>query len=234
MQVLDLREGSLFYTLHGHEGPALAAAFSPAGDQFASAGADKQVLVWSTNFDSCLDQAVASAAVRAPAPAPAGRSTHSTAKTQRQGGKAAAGAAASTAGRASVHALRPKSAVAGQELAAAPDTIAAVRRAPDGGAALVPAASLNTAGLPEGVAEVLGALVGQLDLLSSTVAAMEERLTLSEDRGRRLEAALAAAQAAAGHQQELQAQELRQQAGAAGAAAAVAAPEAPPAAGEAY
>lgn len=42
-QVWDLREGALFYTLHGHEGATLAGAFSPAGDYFASAGADEQV-----------------------------------------------------------------------------------------------------------------------------------------------------------------------------------------------
>lgn len=42
-QVWDLREGQLFYTLHGHEGATLAANFSPAGDYFASAGADEQV-----------------------------------------------------------------------------------------------------------------------------------------------------------------------------------------------
>ena len=43
-QVWDLREGQLFYTLHGHEGAILAAAFSPAGDYFASTGADEQVM----------------------------------------------------------------------------------------------------------------------------------------------------------------------------------------------
>lgn len=48
-QVWDLREGQLFYTLHGHEGATLAAAFSPAGDYFASAGADEQV-----GADACV------------------------------------------------------------------------------------------------------------------------------------------------------------------------------------
>lgn len=42
-QIWDLREGQLFYTLHGHEGATLAGAFAPAGDYFASAGADEQV-----------------------------------------------------------------------------------------------------------------------------------------------------------------------------------------------
>ena len=42
-QVWDLREGQLFYTLYGHEGAISEVAFSPAGDFFASAGADEQV-----------------------------------------------------------------------------------------------------------------------------------------------------------------------------------------------
>ena len=40
---MDLIEGRLFYTLHGHKGPATAAAFSSTGDYFASGGADEQV-----------------------------------------------------------------------------------------------------------------------------------------------------------------------------------------------
>lgn len=43
LKIWDLREGQLFYTLHGHEGATLAANFSPAGDYFASGGADEQV-----------------------------------------------------------------------------------------------------------------------------------------------------------------------------------------------
>ncbi len=43
LQVWDLREGQLLYTLHGHEGATNGTAFSPAGDYFASCGADEQV-----------------------------------------------------------------------------------------------------------------------------------------------------------------------------------------------
>ncbi len=50
----DLREGQLFYTLHGHEGATYGVDFSPAGDFFASGGADEQVLVWRTNFDRVM------------------------------------------------------------------------------------------------------------------------------------------------------------------------------------
>ena len=43
VQVWDLREGQLLYTLHGHEGPTYGVAFSPAGDFFASGSGDEQV-----------------------------------------------------------------------------------------------------------------------------------------------------------------------------------------------
>lgn len=43
LKIWDLREGQLFYTLHGHEGAIMATTFSPAGDYFASGGADEQV-----------------------------------------------------------------------------------------------------------------------------------------------------------------------------------------------
>jgi len=63
VQVWDLQEGVLFYTLHGHDGPTLGVDFSPAGNYFASAGADGQVMTWRTNFDACLASAVAAVAV---------------------------------------------------------------------------------------------------------------------------------------------------------------------------
>ncbi|CAF0724847.1 unnamed protein product [Didymodactylos carnosus] len=52
LKIFDLLEGRLIYTLHGHQGPAMAVAFSKQGDYFASGGQDQQVLVWKTNFDS--------------------------------------------------------------------------------------------------------------------------------------------------------------------------------------
>ena len=42
-QVWDLREGHLFYTLHGHGQPVMDAQFSPNGNFFASGGNDEQV-----------------------------------------------------------------------------------------------------------------------------------------------------------------------------------------------
>jgi len=40
---MDLVEGRLAYTLHGHKGAATAAAFSSCGEYFASGGSDEQV-----------------------------------------------------------------------------------------------------------------------------------------------------------------------------------------------
>ncbi|KAF3706147.1 POC1 centriolar protein -like protein B [Channa argus] len=52
IKILDLLEGRLIYTLHGHKGAVITVAFSRAGDLFASGGADGQVLMWRTNFDT--------------------------------------------------------------------------------------------------------------------------------------------------------------------------------------
>ncbi|XP_067415942.1 POC1 centriolar protein homolog B isoform X2 [Emydura macquarii macquarii] len=52
LKIMDLLEGRLIYTLHGHKGPVLSVAFSKGGEKFASGGADAQVLLWKTNFDT--------------------------------------------------------------------------------------------------------------------------------------------------------------------------------------
>ncbi|KAJ3062305.1 POC1 centriolar protein A [Podochytrium sp. JEL0797] len=53
VKIWDLKEGHLFYTLHGHKnGPTTSAVFSPEGAFFATAGSDAQVMVWKSNFDA--------------------------------------------------------------------------------------------------------------------------------------------------------------------------------------
>ncbi|KFO54690.1 POC1 centriolar protein B, partial [Corvus brachyrhynchos] len=52
LKILDLLGERLIYTLHGHQGPVLCVAFSKGGEKFASGGADAQVLLWKTNFDT--------------------------------------------------------------------------------------------------------------------------------------------------------------------------------------
>ena len=64
LRLWDVRAGALAFTCHGHAAEsgerthsasgALAAAFSPAGDFFASGGADAQLLVWRTRCDEPL------------------------------------------------------------------------------------------------------------------------------------------------------------------------------------
>jgi centriolar protein POC1 len=63
LRLWDVRAGALAFTCHGHgqragaggaSAGALAAAFSPAGDFFASGGADAQLLVWRTRIDRDL------------------------------------------------------------------------------------------------------------------------------------------------------------------------------------
>ncbi|KAJ3214589.1 POC1 centriolar protein A [Dinochytrium kinnereticum] len=55
VKIWDLKEGHLFYTLHGHKfGPTTAAVFSPEADFFATGGSDSQIMVWRSNFDRTL------------------------------------------------------------------------------------------------------------------------------------------------------------------------------------
>jgi centriolar protein POC1 len=53
IKIWDVKEGHLFYTLHGHKnGPTTTAVFSPGSDFFATGGSDSQVMVWKSNFDT--------------------------------------------------------------------------------------------------------------------------------------------------------------------------------------
>lgn len=65
-KILDLREGHLFYTLHGHQGASTAVSFSQDGSRFASGGSDNQVLVWKTNFDAVSEHDVQEQSRRQP------------------------------------------------------------------------------------------------------------------------------------------------------------------------
>jgi centriolar protein POC1 len=52
-----LKEGHLFYTLHGHkDGPTNAAAFSIQGDYFATGGSDSLIMVWKSNFNALKNE----------------------------------------------------------------------------------------------------------------------------------------------------------------------------------
>ncbi|CAB3377735.1 Hypothetical predicted protein [Cloeon dipterum] len=46
IKMLDLLEGRPIYTMSLHKGAATCVAFSPSGKLFASAGADRQVVIW--------------------------------------------------------------------------------------------------------------------------------------------------------------------------------------------
>eukprot|EP00775_Hariotina_reticulata_P009180 gene9180-9346_t len=140
-KVWDLREGQLFYTLHGHEGASLGVAFSPAGDFFASAGADEQVMVWKTNFDRQLEgYTLATVARAAPAPVAGGAGLTASALAM-QGAKSRqplpSAAAAGTAGSTRSVSSMPTYAGHLAASAAAPEPVHAVAGARHG----VPAAA---------------------------------------------------------------------------------------------
>ena len=139
-QVWDLREGQLFYTLHGHEGATYGVDFSPAGDFFASGGADEQVLVWRTNFDRVLSDCVLSSIQ----PNPRLATTYPTAAVNIEGAKPGlaashmkmsrgldgGGGAGPPASRTRSPPRQPPSCTAADAYLHLPSTIAAVRPAP--------------------------------------------------------------------------------------------------------
>jgi centriolar protein POC1 len=200
VQVWDLREGQLFYTLHGHEGASMGVAFSPAGDYFASAGADEQVMVWKTNFDRQLEGYSLATAVRqsgstaaaAPAvvPAPsaaAGVPAYAAAAGQQQQAQAQFVGLGSVpvphvdAVGPDVGVLRDNMqprAVAGGAAAAA----AGAQGIEDGSGVLEVPAPMNLEGVSPSVAATLQHIVAQLDALVAVVGGLDLRLRDVEER----------------------------------------------------
>ena len=181
LKVWDICEGRLFYSISGHEGRVNACTFSPDGDYFASCGADRQVLVWRTGFDQYLctaaerstcksevlcwggntSEPLAPAAVLPPSPAftrlaPPG--------SLRQG-----------VATLPLSTLSPSSSEIGLAAIGAPDwqpsfgDVAGPGNAPDA---------------PPELAGTFGAMVGQIDILAQTMALLEQRLTLTEEKGK--------------------------------------------------
>ncbi|GAB4817036.1 hypothetical protein N2152v2_004082 [Parachlorella kessleri] len=203
LKIWDLQEGLLFYTLNGHEGATTGVSFSPDGTQFASCGADHQVMVWRTNFDQCLGEYGATVAVAGELDAPTEKAVREKlaqlrGPSQRPGSShSAASKPPGTARGSNIADMKPAATVAKPASHQQHDTIKAVPagrqllQQHDGSHAVYESLSVNAGELPEAVATTLQHIVSQLDMLTQTVAVMEERLTISEDRTRRLETALA-------------------------------------------
>ncbi|KAJ3361400.1 POC1 centriolar protein A [Allomyces arbusculus] len=133
----DLSEGRLAYAVHGHdaEGVATAVAVSADGTEWASGGADAQVLVWRW---------------------PGGGSG---------AGEDAVGRGGGVARWVSDRARRPSA-----------------RRVPVDADDRADAASASTATVPPELAATLATVVAQLDVLTATMAQLDRRLTMCEDR----------------------------------------------------
>lgn len=196
LKVWDLREGQLFYTLQGHEGATLSVAFSPAGDHFASAGADEQVMVWKTNFDRQLEDYTLAAAVRGkdqdPTPAesvgskPGGHPSSNTPQAKPGAAADVAGSVATSRQHGPVGpsqaAVQPQPQPAGAPAAAEPGHTTG-----DEDYRVEVPPPLNLAGVPDALAATLQHIVTQMDVLTQTLFAVDERLTMNEDKVKGIE-----------------------------------------------
>lgn len=54
LQIWDLREGHLLYTIEGHQGPVSHVRFSQEGDYFCSTDQAGVIMSWKSNFDKVL------------------------------------------------------------------------------------------------------------------------------------------------------------------------------------
>ncbi|MGH0182557.1 UNVERIFIED_CONTAM: hypothetical protein FKN15_010021 [Acipenser sinensis] len=177
LKILDLLEGRLLYTLHGHQGPATCVAFSRAGDYFASGGSDEQVMVWKTNFDAADYEEVLRSQQRATSVNGAVQSGERQKRSSLRASSRSRGAESSEGvdfsdiplshvEKRSVSQTRP-SQVPKDTSVSSPTSR---QQQPQDN------------GVPAALASTLEHIVCQLDVLTQTVAILEQRLTLTEDK----------------------------------------------------
>ena len=163
VKVWDLREGQLFYTLNGHDGPSTCAEFSPDGSFFASGGADQSVMVWKTNFDAVLKKHAGATDVKLPAPFTA------EAPILKDDPRAAP-------------VMSTERAMEGLKAGSTPPLKENKNKEPVKTPVKKPAAAGGDGAIPEALAQTLGHIVGQLDVLTKSIGLIEERLSANEDR----------------------------------------------------
>nr|AAR16275.1 DKFZP434C245-like protein [Takifugu rubripes] len=192
VKILDLLEGRLMYTLHGHKGPVFTVAFSRGGDLFASGGADAQVLMWRTNFDtkpylSVLQQHSHRATVDPPPHVsdihPRAPHLHHPLPTEIQTHSAPAHSANSHhrpnghhVGSARLEGCMEHYGASGSGATASSQTGAGFRGSPE------EQQQEDLSSYPPCLDTTLQHIVRQLDILTQTVSVLEERLTLTEDK----------------------------------------------------
>ncbi|KAI1890393.1 hypothetical protein AGOR_G00153260 [Albula goreensis] len=179
------------------QGPATCVAFSRTGEYFASGGADEQVMVWKTNFDAEDYGEVLRLQQRATSVEGAALNGDSYGKTSlrasaalqpNQGADSAelldGQGSRSVRSRSRARSVsRPSQASRGPSTGPASSS-SAPRQAQQGPERerQPEAESPDPAAVPRALASTLEHIVGQLDVLTQTVAILEQRLTLTEDK----------------------------------------------------
>ena len=187
LKVWDVCEGRLFYSMSGHEGRVNSCTFSPHGDYFASCGADRQVLVWRTGFDQYLGAAADRSGCKSEALCWGGATSESSAPSVVPlPSPASTRLAPPPAPQQGAIRLPPTVLPLALMPPPSPATgLAAFRTRdwqPSSGDAVGGACDAPDA--PPELAETLGNMVGQIDILAQTMALLEQRLTLTEEKGK--------------------------------------------------
>lgn len=198
LKIWDLREGQLLYTLHGHQGAVTSSCFAPKGGYFGSGGEDKMVMVWKSSLERIVGgekqrDVEAKTKVRGGQPlsyySPKRKGAETSVNVSRLANTTRIGTPNKSMGGSSpFRGLVPEASKAGKEFVLEELTGGDVGGEEDYngnvGDNLIgrdkgPAIPKDQ--LPEVLAGTLDHIVGQLDMVTRTLAILDKRLSLQED-----------------------------------------------------
>lgn len=161
VKIWDLRQGTILYTLYGHEGASTAGCFSTYGDFFATGGKDSVVQVWKSNFDTPRGERIEGLWDKKPT---------GSRRVTKFNDQAPQAKTVTKANDEQIEELNEKPEVEADQESVQSDIQEEPRK------------TLSSDEIPQELGGALDKIVFQLDLLSKTVFALEQRLSVSEDK----------------------------------------------------
>ena len=177
IRVWDIREGRLLYTLQGHTGGVNGVSFSPCGNFFSSGGVDQLVMVWKANSLGIIPDAWD----KDKAPRSPSRPVSGVTRVKPPRGSSVTVPPSPPPAALQEHA---KKSVPSKTKAAPKELSLAGMNADRDRFINVPGSPELVArdALPPALTNTLDHIVGQLSLISRTMAILEQRITLNENR----------------------------------------------------